>query len=109
MTPKFWIKNILNHTSYIAGDKDGIVTRAGKPAALMIYVFDAKDLTLINRTASLANGHYLIRNLNPDTKYLIMARDHGSDYEPCVFDQVVPANDLSIEEQMTLWESFKHG
>ncbi len=108
MTPKFWIKNILNHTSYIAGDKDGIVTRAGKPAALMIYVFDAKDLTLINRTASLANGHYLIRNLNPDSKYLIMVRDHSGDYEPCVFDQVVPANDLTIDEQMALWESFKH-
>lgn len=101
----------FSSTGYIAGDDDGIVTVGGVPARREIIVFGL-DLLPIARYYSLDNGHYLIPNLDPSQKYLIMARDlpptDGVErYEPAVWDYVTPKNDKTIDEQMEMWQSWQ--
>lgn len=96
---------------YIAGTADGIVTVNGQPASRPVYLYEAGNgisiLTLIARQASLANGHYLFMGLDPQKKYLVMARDHKKEYEPFCFDYVTPATDLTIQQQQELWQSWQ--
>ena len=97
-----------NHKGYIAGTGDGIATVAGVSSQRDIVLFDAQDLSIVQRSQSLKNGHYLLNNLNPSKQYLIMARDYNSEYEPAVFDYVTPATDLTVKQQQELWESLQH-
>lgn len=99
---------VFQHQGYIAGTADGIVTVSSKPTSRMIYVFDAQTLNWIKTAKSLDNGHYLIMGLDPNKHYLIMCRDYNRDYEPCVYDYVKPATDLTIAEQVELWNSWQN-
>ena len=96
-----------NRSGYIAGSGDGIVTVAGEPSARDIVLFNADDLTVVSRSASLPNGHYLLSGMDVDKRYLLMARDHNKQYEPFVWDYVIPATDLTIAEQQTLWQTWQ--
>lgn len=92
---------------YIAGLADGIVTVNGQPARRKIYIFDSVSMLWIKTATSLPNGHYLVGNLDPAKKYMVMARDYNREYEPAVFDYVTPATDLTIAQQQALWESWQ--
>lgn len=95
---------------FIAGSGNGIVTVNGTPAQREILVMDAQvqDFRFIQRVHSLKNGHYWISELDPDKTYLVMCRDHEKQYEPCVYDYVQPATDLTLAEQQQLWESWQN-
>lgn len=96
----------LAHSGYIAGSGDGIVTVRGKPASRKIWLLDAQSLAIERVQASLKNGHYAFFGLNPDAEYLVMARDHKKEFEPFAWDYVKPANDLTIEQQQALWQTW---
>lgn len=94
------------HTGYIAGTKDGIVTVGGEPASRQIDVFDAKTLVWVQTATSNDNGNYLIMGLDPAKRYLLMARDYKGEYEPCCWDYVKPMTDKTLDEQMELFSNF---
>lgn len=98
---------VLNHQGYVAGTQDGIVTVGGQPASRKIYVLDVVTLQWLQTAKSTANGNYLIIGLDPSKKYLIMCRDHEQQYEPCVYDYVQPATDLTLTQQQELWQSWQ--
>lgn len=97
----------IRHTSYIAGNQDGIVTLAGNPSARNIFLLDAKTLGVEQIITSLKNGHFLFVGLNPEKEYLVIARDYKKEYEPFAWDYVKPANDLTIAEQQALWQTWQ--
>lgn len=97
----------LAHSGYIAGSGDGIVTVQGKPASRKIWLLNAQSLAIEQAVTSLKNGHYMFLGLDPAKRYLVMARDYKKEYEPFVYDQVVPADDLTIDEQMALQASWQ--
>lgn len=92
---------------YIAGSGDGIVTVKGAPASRKIWLLDANTMAVEKIIASLQNGHYIFMDLDPDKHYLVMARDYKKEYEPFVWDYVQPADDLTIDEQQALWQSWQ--
>lgn len=100
---------------YIAGTADGIVSANGVQALREIIAIDADDptYTIVKRMHSLPNGRYLIDNLDPAKRYLVMCRDcvanHNiklGEYQPAVFDNVVPAHDLNLAQISALWQEF---
>ena len=97
----------LTHSGYIAGSGDGIVTVTGKPASRKIWLLNAKTMAVEQVVTSLSNGHYLFMGLDPAKEYLVMARDYKKEYEPFVWDYVKPADDLTIDEQQALWQSWQ--
>ena len=102
--------NLLLGTSwigYIAGTADGIVTVNSQPAKRSVIVLDAIDLSVVIRSQSFDTGHYLLTNLDPSKKYLVMARDYNREYEPAVWDYVTPATDLTVQQQQELWQSWQ--
>lgn len=101
------INLILADTAYVAGTNDGIVTVAGKPASRKIWLLDAKTLSIKKVVTSLNNGHYLFMGLDPTKEYLVMVRDYKKEYESFVWDYVTPADDLTIDEQQALWQSWQ--
>lgn len=92
---------------YIAGSGDGIVTVQGKPASRKIWLFNAQSMLVEQTTLSLSNGHYIFMGLDPDKKYLVMVRDYKKEFEPFVWDEVQPADDLTIDEQQLLRELWQ--
>ena len=96
-----------NWQGYIAGTADGIVTANGVAARRDIVVLNVQDLSVVQRSQSLSNGHYLLNSLDPSKQYMVMARDYNREYEPAVFDYVTPATDLTIAQQQALWESWQ--
>lgn len=105
-----FFENLLLGTSYagyIAGTADGIVTVNGVAAKRSIIVLNAQDLSVVQRSQSFNNGHYLLNGLDPAQKYMVMARDYNKEYEPAVWDYVTPATDLTFEQQQELWESWQ--
>lgn len=96
-----------NWLGYIAGTADGIVTVNGNPATRDIVLLNAQDLSVVERSQSLSNGHYLLNGLDPAKQYMVMARDYNKEYEPAVWDYVTPATDLTIAEQQELWQSWQ--
>lgn len=101
----------LPNLGFISGAENGIVTVGGVPARREIAVFDM-DLMPIARYYSLSNGHYLIPNLDPNERYIIMARDlppaDGVErYEPATWDYVTPKDDKTTDEQMEMWQSWQ--
>lgn len=104
------LKNVFFGSSsqgYIAGTADGIVTVNSVAAQRDIIVLNAQDLSVVQRSQSFANGHYLLNNLDPAKQYLIMARDYNKEYEPAVWDYVTPATDLTPTQQQELWQSWQ--
>lgn len=98
---------VLGHQGYIAGSADGIVTVQGKPASRKIWLLDARSMAIEQVVTSLANGHYMFLGLDTTKEYLVMVRDHKKEYEPFCWDYVAPADDLTIAEQMAMWQSFQ--
>lgn len=96
----------ISHSGYIAGSGDGIVTVQGKPASRKIWLLDAQTMAIEQVITSLKNGHYLFMGLDPDKRYLVMVRDYKKEFEPFVWDDVPPADDLTIDEQQALWQSW---
>lgn len=96
----------FQHSGYIAGSGDGIVTVLGSPAARHIYLLGS-DMQLLRRTTSLPNGHYIFMGLDPDIEYVVMVRDYKEEFEPFAWDYVKPANDLTLGEQQVLWASWQ--
>lgn len=88
----------LTNAHYIAGSGDGIVTVQGQPASRVVYLLDAKTLSVLRHTTSLSNGRYVILNLDPEREYMIMARDHKKEFEPFCWDYVKPAGDLTLDK-----------
>lgn len=102
--------NLLLGTSwqgYIAGTADGVVTVNGVVAKRDITLLDVIDLSVIRRSQSLSNGHYLLNGLDPNQKYMVIARDYNREYEPAVWDYVTPATDLTIAQQQELWQTWQ--
>lgn len=102
----------LQHSGYIAGSGDGIVTVQGKPASRKIWLLDAATLALERVVISLDNGHYILLGLNPNKKYMIIVRDFEPDGvkwtgEAAIWDYVKPMNDKSFEAQQALWASWQ--
>lgn len=97
----------LAYGGYIAGAGDGIVTVAGKPASRKIWLLNAQNLAVERVITSLKNGHYMFLGLDLDKKYMVMVRDYKKEYEPFVWDDVTPADDLTIGEQMALQVSWQ--
>lgn len=97
----------LTHSGYISGSGDGIVTVASKPASRKIYLLNTLTLAIERVQWSLSNGHYMFLGLDPAKKYMVMVRDYKKEYEPFVWDDVTPADDLSIDEQMALQASWQ--
>lgn len=98
----------LAYNGYIAGTGDGIVTVAGKPASRKIWLLNVQTLAVEQVITSLKNGHYIFLGLDPAKKYMVMVRDYKKEYEPFVWDDVTPADDLTIDEQQALWASFQN-
>lgn len=98
----------LTHGGYIAGSADGIVTVQGKPASRKIWLLDATTMAVERVVTSLKNGHYMFLGLDPAKEYLVMVRDYKKEFEPFAWDFVKPADDLTIDEQQTLWQSWQN-
>lgn len=97
-------------TGYIAGTADGILTVAGVPASRAIYLYelyDYKPMVFVAKVWSTATGHYIFSGLGLETRYLVMARDYAREYEPFAWDYVKPADDLTIAEQQSLWQTWQ--
>lgn len=104
---KTYISLSLIHSGYIAGSGDGIVTVAGKPASRKIWLLNAQSMAAEQVITSLKNGHYLFLGLDPAKEYLVMVRDYKREFEPFAWDYVKPADDLTIEQQQALWQSWQ--
>ena len=104
------LKNVFFGSSsqgYIAGTADGVVTINGVVAKRDIVVLDAVDLSVVQRSQSFSNGHYLLNGLDATKQYIVMARDYNKEYEPAVWDYVTPATDLTLQQQQELWQSWQ--
>lgn len=104
---KVYTRLSLAHSGYIAGANDGIVTVAGQPASRKIWLLDAQSLAVEQVITSLKNGHYMFLGLDPSKKYMVMVRDYKKEYEPFVWDQLPPASDLTVDEQLALQASWQ--
>lgn len=107
LSTKAYISLSLKYSGYIAGSGEGIVTAQGKPASRKIWLLDAKTMAVEQVITSLRNGHYIFLGLEPTKEYLVMVRDYKKELEPFAWDYVEPANDLTVDEQVTLQASWK--
>lgn len=94
-------------SAYIAGANDGIVTVRGSPASRRIWLLNAKSMAVEQVVKSLNNGHYIFLGLNPDKEYLVMVRDYKRELEPLAWDYVQPLDDITLEAQQSLWQSWQ--
>lgn len=92
---------------YVAGSGDGIVTVQGKPASRKIWLLNAKTLIIESSQWSLENGRYLFLGLDTEKEYLVIVRDYKKEFEPFVWDYVKPANDLTLDQQQVLWQTWQ--
>lgn len=99
--------NLSVSQAYIAGSGEGIVTVLGRPASRKIWLLDGGTLAVKASQWSLNNGHYAFFNLDSDKRYLVMVRDYKRELEPFAWDYVKPANDLTIDEQQALWQTWQ--
>lgn len=97
----------LAHRGYIAGGGDGIVTVKGKPSPRNVWLLNAQTMAVEQIVTSLKNGHYLFTGLNSTKEYLVMVRDYKRELEPFAWDYVEPADDLTIAQQQTLWQTWQ--
>lgn len=94
-------------SAYIAGANDGIVTVRGSPASRRIWLLNAKSMAVEQVVKSLNNGHYIFLGLNPDKEYLVMVRDYKRELEPFAWDYVQPLDDITLDAQQSLWQSWQ--
>ena len=94
-------------SGYIAGANDGIVTVRGLPSSRKIWLLDAKTMAVNQVISSLNNGHYIFFGLNPDKEYVVMVRDYKRELEPFAWDYVKPLDDITLEGQKSLWQSWQ--
>lgn len=94
---------------YIAGSGDGLFTLNGTPSVGEILCIDVTNgnYQFIYRGSSLKNGHWLVDELDPNKRYLVMGRDYNKEYEPFCWDYVTPATDLAFEQQQELWQTWQ--
>lgn len=102
----------LEHSGYIAGSGDGIVTVRGVPSSRRLWLLNAKTMLVEQTNISLNNGHYMLLGLNPLQKYIVIVRDFEPDGirwtgEAVIWDYVEPATDLTIEDQLGLFLSWQ--
>lgn len=88
----------ITNNNYIAGSGDGIVTVQGQPASRPIYLLDAVTLAVVQIASSYKNGRYIFMCLEPETAYMVIVRDYKKEYEPFVWDYVIPATELNIDK-----------
>ena len=98
----------IENTGYIAGQGSDVVTVAGVTASRNVWLLNAKTLAVERVVTSLNNGEYIFIGIDTSKDYIVLARDYKKEYEPFVWDYVTPADDLSIDEQQTLWLSFQN-
>lgn len=104
------------HTGYFMGSLDGIVTVGSQPSACQVLALNSQTLQIVAVATSLPSGRYWLNSLDPKKQYLLMARDNlrvasddvraMRDYEPYCYDDVYPANTLTLNEQMALWQQW---
>ena len=104
---KTYVSLSLAHSGYIAGSGDGIVTVQGKPASRKIWLLNAQTMAIEQFVTSLKNGHYAFFGLDPAKKYMMVVRDYKKEFEPFAWDYVIPADDLTNDEQQALWQSWQ--
>lgn len=97
----------LAHSGYIAGANDGIVTVQGKPASRKIWLLNAQTMAVEQVVTSLKNGHYMFLGLDASKEYLVIVRDFKKEFEPFAWDYVKPADDLTIDEQQAMWQTWQ--
>lgn len=97
----------LAHSGYIAGANDGIVTVQGKPASRKIWLLNAQTMAVEQVVTSLKNGHYMFLGLDTSKEYLVIVRDFKKEFEPFAWDYVKPADDLTIDEQQAMWQTWQ--
>ena len=102
----------LQHSGYIAGSGDGIVTVQGKPASRKIWLLDAQAVIVEQVVTSLNNGHYMFLGLDPNKKYIMIVRDFEPDGvkwtgEAAIWDYIEPMSDKTLEAQEALWASWQ--
>lgn len=56
---------------------------------------------------SLKNGHYMFLGLDASKEYLVIVRDFKKEFEPFAWDYVKPADDLTIDEQQAMWQTWQ--
>lgn len=95
-----------HYQGFFAGRDEGIVSAGSKPARKPVIVLDALTLQVVATAWSLDNGHYLVRNIEPDREYLLLARDSQRGYEPYAYDWIAPSEALTGDEQVALWQSW---
>lgn len=100
---------------YFAGLAEGVLTAGGERASREIRLFKIHPQNTANHqvfeqvaiTKSNLDGRYLFYGINENAKYLIMARDNKGDYEPFCYDSISPATDLTIKEQIYLFNEIR--
>ncbi|PID63442.1 MAG: hypothetical protein CR974_02005 [Gammaproteobacteria bacterium] len=102
-----FIQRTTQRAGYIAGAADGIVTIAGNGARRQIACWNAGTLAPEKLVWSTAQGHYLLDDLDPEERYLVIGRDYKFEYPPVGYDGVPPATSLSVSEQRQLWETWQ--
>ena len=107
MTLSIYYPKSANAKAYIAGTADGIVSINGSPASRPVYLIDADTLNIVDVILSTNKGNYLFTGIEPNKKYLVMARDYNHEYEPAVWDYVTPVTDLTPTQQQELWQSWQ--
>ena len=95
-----------HYQGFFAGRDEGIVSSGGKAARKPVAVLDVITLQVVMTAWSLDNGHYLVRGLDPNREYLLIARDTQRGYEPYCYDWIQPSTTLSGDEQAALWQSW---
>lgn len=101
---------IVIQTGYIAGEGDGIVTINGVPKSRKLLVYDAVTEQYVQTAYSLDNGHYLIPNLDPSRRYLVLCRPiYGIDESGVTakaWDNITPMNNKTPAELTELWQQM---
>lgn len=97
------------HSGFIVGCNDNIVTKNNKPSIQLVYLYDSVTLNIVFKSASNSNGSYMFLNVDPSKKYLLMVRDYNGNNQPYAWDEVVPSTNISIPNQELLWNQLKTG
>lgn len=81
---------------YFSGKETGIVTVGGIPASRHVLCMRRDNLKIVRDTWSNEDGTYLIKHLNPDHHYIIMALDNPDGrYDPIAYDMLKPHVDTA--------------
>ncbi len=103
-------KHLIGHhinNGFFAGMDDGIATLDDKAIARNIVVFNAKTLTVVWHGASFENGRYMVQGLEQDVEYILMIRDYKKDKEMFGYDYIKPSTELTVTEQVQLWQQWQ--